>query len=110
MQVETESGTLLGDQTMDLTSLIGADSIETWLKANKKLLIDAQQCSFSVASVWSAADIETFRTVNDINAGIENLNGKTQQELNALKARYDALPFVFKYLVKDIEKLNSAIL
>ena len=110
IRVETESGTLLGDQTMDLTSLVGADSIETWVKANKKLLIDAQQCSFSVASVWSSADIQTFGTVNDLNTAIAALDGsENNEELNALKEQYDALPFAFKYLVTDIAKLNEAL-
>ncbi len=102
VRVETEDATevaagrgVLGDQTIELDSLIGADSIgiEDWVKSNKKLLIDAQHCSFSVASAWTPDDDYAAEFVDLYNIGYtgnETISGINEavQDLDSISTSF----------------------
>ena len=105
-----EGTPILGDFTVDLTALGGAESIESYVTANNKILIDAQQCDFSVANAWTADDAAKFVTVKSLNDSIATLTGnETLDELNELKATYEAMDRVYQLMIKDYAALEEAI-
>ena len=111
IRVEATDGTsVLGDQTMELTSLIGAESIEAWVKANNKILIDAQQCSFSVASAWTEFDDAKFEAVQNLKKAISELTGlESTETLNTLKSQYDAMDRVYQLMVDNYSTLQQLL-
>ncbi|MDY4186869.1 MAG: hypothetical protein SOX77_03290 [Candidatus Borkfalkiaceae bacterium] len=104
-------GSIFADITNNYTTITGSsDTIENWVKAHKEFRIYSGGIRYELSSAWTTFDTEKFEEVKALNAAISGLTGsETAETLNGLKARYDALPVVYRNIVDDVAKLNAAI-
>ena len=104
-----ETGKVEANVVHDYTAGLEGVTIQQQVETNGTFIMESGQVSITYASVWSEVNVETLKTVYDLNAYIADLDGTQSYEtLEEQVGVYEKLSRAYQFMVNDYAALKTA--